>query len=316
MEKMIIVPPAAEGLRLDQALTAQVPELTRSQAQRLLRLGRILLAGQMARPAQRVAAGQQISLNLPSAEPMELQPTPLDLHILYEDQHLIVINKAAGVVVHPAPGHQQDTLVHGLLHHCRDLAGIGGLLRPGIVHRLDKYTSGALVAAKHDAAHQGLVREFAQGRVNKQYLALVWNHPRPQGRIDQPIGRHPVDRKRMSGHSRSSRPALSSWQVMEYYDGPLSLLKVHLHTGRTHQIRVHLSEAGFPLLGDTVYAPKKARQSIPGLAGPAPRQMLHAWQLEFIHPITAELVSLTAPLPEDMQSIIEQLKAQLCSRQL
>ncbi len=295
-------------MRLDQALASQLPEFTRSQLQRLLQLGMVYMNGAPARAAQKVAAGQVVHFNLPPAEPLAIVPTQLELDILYEDQHLLVVNKAAGMVVHPAPGHAENTLVHGLLHHCQDLAGIGGVLRPGIVHRLDKDTSGALVVAKDDPAHQGLVKAFAGGQVTKTYLALVWGHPAKQGSIDTPIGRHPIDRKRMSGHSRSGKPARSGWQVQSYYQGPISLLAVSIYTGRTHQIRVHLSEAGFPLLGDATYAPKKARLSLPGLSFKAPRQMLHAHKLGFVHPVTHAPIDITASLPQDMENIIDLLE--------
>ena len=308
MEIKLTLPAESNGLRLDHALCSQIPEFTRNQLQRLLRTGMVKVNDQLARAAQKVVAGQQVCLRLPPAEALELEPTPLPLDILYEDQHLIVINKALGVVVHPAPGHSQNTLVHGLLHHCRDLAGIGGKLRPGIVHRLDKDTSGALVAAKDDQTHQGLVKAFAEGQVEKEYLALVWGHPPRQGNITQPIGRHPVDRKRMSGRSKNGKPASSSWQTLNYYQGAISLLKVVIHTGRTHQIRVHLSEAGFPLLGDATYASKKARLELPGLSLKAPRQMLHAHKLNFIHPITGKKIETIAALPPDMAGLINQLE--------
>lgn len=316
MKTKIILPPETNGMRLDQALASQIPQLSRSQLQRMLREGRVLVDNQPGRAAQKVDASQHVVLDMPASEPSQPLPLPLKLDILHEDQHLIIINKSAGMVVHPAPGHMQGTLVHGLLHHCREMAGLGDIMRPGIVHRLDKDTSGALVAAKDEPTYLGLIKAFSSGAVEKEYLALVWGHPPRQGSIDKPIGRHPVDRKRMSTRNKTGKPALSKWRVLNYYHGPVSLLAVTIATGRTHQIRVHLSEAGFPLLGDALYAPKKARLSLPGLSLKAPRQMLHAHVLSFIHPVSAAPIGVTAPLAQDMQGIITQLEPfKICSEQ-
>ena len=308
MPTKLILPASCAGLRLDQALTMLLPGLTRAQIQRLIREGGAIAAGRALKAAQRVREGQEVEVTIPKVRPLHIVPEEIEFDVLFEDQHLLVINKPAGLVVHPAAGHSQGTLVHGLLHHCRDLSGIGGVLRPGIVHRLDKDTSGAMVVAKGDAAHQGMVEAFGAYRVEKKYLALVWGHPDIEGSITTPIGRHPVDRKRMSGAARHAKPALSCWRVVNYYTGGLSLLMVTIKTGRTHQIRVHLSEAGFPLVGDLTYAAKKARNPLPGVKVKPVRQMLHAAYLAFNHPLSGRRIKITAPLPKDMRTLLHQLK--------
>ncbi|MFH1057573.1 MAG: RluA family pseudouridine synthase [Pseudomonadota bacterium] len=309
------LPAAAAGRRLDQAAAELLgPELSRVQVQRLVEEGWLTIAGRPAKPGQRVRGGEVLELILPPPEPLELIPEAMDLQVLYEDAHLIVVNKAPGVVVHPAAGHATGTLVHGLLHHCGDLAGVGGKLRPGIVHRLDKDTSGALVAAKSDQAHRGLVAAFAAGRVDKRYLALVWGAPPVSGKVEAGIGRHPQDRKRMSSQSRNAKAALSKWKLVRRFPAAgVSLLKVAIHTGRTHQIRVHLAEAGWPVLGDMVYGGRRARRTLPGPADAAlkaaGRQLLHALALGFDHPVTGARVVVTAPLPPDFRAVLHALAA-------
>ncbi len=239
-------------------------------------------------------AGTLVILNEPPAEPSPLEPEEIPLDILYEDADLLVLNKPPGLVVHPAAGHARHTLVHGLLAHCDTLSGIGGEKRPGIVHRLDKDTSGCLVVAKNDAAHANLSRQFAGRLVTKIYLALVqgWFPPGKRGgMIDNSIGRHPVDRKKMAVLTRGGRASRTEWRVAQELPGIGTLVECTLHTGRTHQIRVHLKHLGHPLLGDTLYAPR--------LAGHYPRQMLHAWKLGFAHPRTGEPMHFCSPLPED-----------------
>lgn len=306
------MPPGLAGQRLDRAvLELASGDLSRSQVQRLLRQGMVTLDGAPAKAAQKVRAGQRVGLTIPPPEPDRLIPEAMDLAILYEDEHLIVINKPPGLVVHPAPGHAEHTLVHGLLHHCGALASVGGRQRPGIVHRLDKDTSGALVAAKSDQAHRGLVTAFAAGRVDKAYLALVWGSPPAFGSVDTGIGRHPVDRKRMSGKSRHTKPALSRWRLVRRFPAGLSLLKVTIKTGRTHQIRVHLSESGFPVAGDPLYGGRRDRRTLAGPAGQAlraaGRQMLHALELAFDHPVTKERLRFLAPLPPDFRAVLHAL---------
>ncbi len=308
------VPPGLSGQRLDRAvLELAGPDLSRSQVQRLLRQGMVTLDGAPAKAAQKVRAGQRVGLTVPPPEPDRLLPEAMDLEVLFEDEHLIVINKRPGLVVHPAPGHADHTLVHGLLHHCGALAAVGGRQRPGIVHRLDKDTSGALVAAKSDAAHRGLVTAFAAGRVDKAYLALVWGSPPARGSVDTGIGRHPVDRKRMSSKGRHTKPALSRWRLVRRFPAGLSLLRVAIKTGRTHQIRVHLSEAGFPVAGDPLYGGRRGRRGLAGPAGQAlraaGRQMLHALELGFTHPVSREPLRFTAPLPPDFRAVLHALAA-------
>jgi 23S rRNA pseudouridine1911/1915/1917 synthase len=307
------IPSEAAGRRLDQTLCEFMgPEFSRAQVQRLIDGKAVVLRGLPARSSTRVKPGQAIDVRLPAPEPTELVPESMNLAVRYEDDHLIVVNKPPGLVVHPAAGHTTGTLVHGLLHHCGDLAGVGGKLRPGIVHRLDKDTSGVLVAAKHDQAHRGLVAAFAAGRVEKEYLALVWGNPLEIGQIDTGIGRHPVDRKRMSSAGTSTKAALSRWLVVSRFTPGLSLLRVRIHTGRTHQIRVHLSEAGWPVVGDQLYGSRRARRELPGKLGQtvkaAGRHLLHALRLAFDHPLTKNWVEVTAPLPPDFRSVLRELE--------
>jgi 23S rRNA pseudouridine1911/1915/1917 synthase len=240
---------------------------------------------------------------------------PLPLDILYEDPHLLVVNKAAGLVVHPAAGHASGTLVHGILYHCPDLEGIGAEKRPGIVHRLDKDTSGIMVVAKNARAHDDLSRQFKARSIEKHYLALVVGSPKADnGRIDLPIGRHPVERKKMSARSRRGREALTLWQVRERFIGA-TLIDVELKTGRTHQIRVHCQAMGFPILGDPIYGRKGAAKQITAgnpawqaVFQSAARQMLHAHRLGFKHPADDRPLSFEAPLPADMADLLEKLR--------
>jgi 23S rRNA pseudouridine1911/1915/1917 synthase len=314
IDQVVSVPAEAEGRRLDVVAHELLgADFSRSQVQRLLREGHITLDGGRARAALKVRAGQTIGVTLPEPEPTELVPQAMDLGVLFEDDYLIVVNKPPGLVVHPAPGHSQGTLVHGLLHHCQGgLAGVGGKLRPGIVHRLDKDTSGALVAAKSDLAHRSLVAAFAAGKVSKTYLALVWGAPPAKGKVETGIGRHPVDRKRMSSKGRHTKSAQSRWQVTRRFKAGLSLLRVQIHTGRTHQIRVHLSESGYPVALDATYGGKRQQRSAPepvaAALKQASRQMLHALELGFSHPITGQRLNFMAPLPPDIRSVLRALE--------
>ncbi|MBI4799300.1 MAG: RluA family pseudouridine synthase [Desulfarculus sp.] len=309
------VPADARGQRLDQALCRLLgDDFSRAQVQRLIEQGDITQAGRSLKASLRLQGGEDLAVSLPQPEPLELIPQAMDLKVLFEDAHLIVVNKAPGLVVHPSPGHGQGTLVHGLLHHCGDLAGVGGKLRPGIVHRLDKDTSGALVAAKDDQTHRALVAAFAAGHVRKEYLALVWGQPPATGRVQTAIGRHPLDRKRMSSQGSHTKAARSHWRVVHRFPAAgVSLLRVQIATGRTHQIRVHLSEAGFPVLGDALYGGRRARRALPGDAGAAlgaaGRQLLHAVNLAFDHPIGGQRLEITAPLPEDFRQVLRALLA-------
>jgi 23S rRNA pseudouridine1911/1915/1917 synthase len=276
------------GARLDQFLAARRPDLSRARVQALIRSGHITINGEAVRPAHRLRRGECISLIEPPPEPSALLPEDIPLDVLYEDRDVIVLNKAAGLVVHPAAGHRGGTLVNALLHRCEGLSGIGGIERPGIVHRLDKDTSGCLVVALNDATHQALVRQFAGRTVEKIYLALVAGKPRAsRGEIDAPIARHPVHRQRMAVAERG-RAARTIWRVLREIEGG-TLIECRLHTGRTHQIRVHLKHIGLPLLGDEVY----------GKRAGFPRQMLHAWRLAFDHPRTGERLNFVSPIPAD-----------------
>jgi 23S rRNA pseudouridine1911/1915/1917 synthase len=283
------IEPHEAGTRLDHFLAGHVPVLSRSRLQNLANTGHILVNGERPpKPGVKLRAGDAVSLNEPAATPSETLPEAIDLTVLFEDDDLIVINKPPGLVVHPAVGHANGTLVNALLHHCDELSGVGGVERPGIVHRLDKDTSGCMVAAKNDLAHQSLSAQFAERDVTKIYLALaVGPFAKRSGIVDAPIGRHKVHRQLMSVH-RDGKPARTSWRVLAEL-GVGTLVECTLHTGRTHQIRVHLKHLGHPLLGDVVY----------GKPAGLPRQMLHAWKLGFNHPRTGERLDFCAGLPAD-----------------
>lgn len=291
-----------DGARLDQWL-ARALGVARTYVARLLEQDHVTYLGprRMARlkPSQRLEAGDMLRVEPLPVEPLEVEPENIPLHVVYEDRHLLVLIKPRGLVVHPAPGSLRGTLVNALMAHCTDLSGIAGVGRPGIVHRLDKDTSGLMVIAKNDAAHMGLTNQFAARQVHKIYLALVHGHPGAASRIDMPIGRHPQDRKRMAVVS-NGRPAVTEYQRIEIFDD-YSLLRIKLHTGRTHQIRVHLSWMGHPVAGDPMYC----RRDPLGLAG----QFLHAAQLGFEHPVTGEAMAFEAPLPVDVAAVLESLRA-------
>jgi 23S rRNA pseudouridine1911/1915/1917 synthase len=311
-----IVSPVPE-FRLDVFLTSRIAALTRNRVQELIRSGMVEVNGSRnLKTGYRLKIGDRISVFLPPAQSMELEPEPIKLDIIHEDATLLILNKPPGLVVHPAPGHSTGTLVHGLLQHCRDLSGIGGVLRPGIVHRLDKDTSGLVVVAKHDRGHLFLCRQFSAGQVTKKYIALVHGVPKAKtGKVDLPIGRHPKKRKEMSIRPDNGRPALTYWERMETYGPHFSLILVTPKTGRTHQIRVHLAHLGHPIMGDPVYGYKKNwwKKQIRIQEGPLPeigRQMLHAGTLGFIHPDTGDYCEFSAPLPADMEEVIAALRSQ------
>src|SRR5438105_6896757 len=283
-------------LRLDQFMAKRLPEFSRSRLQQLIRDGFVRLNDSTSRPRQIVRGGDKIELTEPPLEKIEMLPEVIPLEILFEDDDLIVINKSPGLVVHPGAGHREHTLVNALLNHCATLSGIGGKERPGIVHRLDKETSGSLVVAKNDATHRDLSKQFAARTVEKIYLALVAGKLRkPAGAIEGKIGRHPVHRKQMSATTLRGRVAKTEYRVVRSSDRA-SLIECRLHTGRTHQIRVHLHHLGHPVVGDKVYAP--------GFAKNFPRQMLHAWKLGFYHPRTGEWNNFEAVLPADFKQAI------------
>jgi 23S rRNA pseudouridine1911/1915/1917 synthase len=284
-------------LRLDQFLAKQLPEYSRSRLQQLIRAGFVRVNERATRPRQIVRIGDKIDLLEPPLEKIEILPEPIPLDVLFEDDDLIVINKPAGLTVHPGAGQREHTLVNALLSYCTTLSGIGGKERPGIVHRLDKDTSGCLVVAKNDIAHRELSKQFAARTVEKIYLALVAGKlRRPAGIIDEKIGRHPVHRQRMSVSARHGRAAKTEYRVIRSSD-QASLIECRLHSGRTHQIRVHLHHLGHPVLGDKIYAPRFAKNF--------PRQMLHAWKLGFHHPRTGEWKNFEATLPSDFATAIK-----------
>ena len=294
-----------EGERADALLARLVPELTRSSVQRLLEGGAALCGGVPLRKNHRPAPGSVITLTLPDPEPVDVRPQDIPLDVVYEDGDLIVVNKPVGMVVHPAPGHPDRTLVNALLFHCGDsLSGIGGALRPGIVHRIDQNTSGLILAAKNDRAHLALAAQLQDHSLARTYEAVAAGGFREdRGTVDAPIGRHPTERKKMAVDPRSGRPAVTHWSVLTRY-GPYTHLECRLETGRTHQIRVHMASIGHPLLGDSVYGGRGT--AFPGLAG----QCLHARRLRFLHPATGQPVELECPLPPWFVQVLARLKAQ------
>ena len=293
--------PEAAGERLDSFLAARLPGLTRSSAARLIETGQVLVDGKPARKSARLAGRETVEVTLPDPEPADALPQDIPLDVVYEDDDVIVVNKPSGLVVHPAPGHPDGTLVNALLHHCGgSLSGVGGELRPGIVHRIDRDTSGLIIAAKNDAAHQALAAQLADHTLARTYEAVVVGALREDGgTVDAPIGRCPSDRKKMAVVPNGKR-AVTHWEVLERFPG-LTHVRCRLETGRTHQIRVHMAHLGHPSYGDTVYGGKKP---VPGLTG----QCLHAVGLRFVHPRTGETVELSCPLSGEFQALLEKLR--------
>ena len=301
METLTLRPGEAQaGRRIDAWLAEAVETLTRSAAARLLEEGLVTSGGRPLTKSYRLTGGETVALVLPEAEPVDLIPQDIPLDIVYEDSDVIVVNKPKGLVVHPAPGHPDGTLVNALLFHCgSSLSGVGGALRPGIVHRIDRDTSGLIIAAKNDLAHQGLAAQLQDHTLARTYQRIVIGNLRQDsGTVNAPIGRHPTDRKRMAVVS-GGRTAVTHWQVLDRFAG-YTHLRCRLETGRTHQIRAHLASIGHPLLGDTVYGAKKP---VPGLAG----QCLHARRLRFVHPSTGRIIEVECPLPSWFQAVLEKL---------
>ena len=295
--------------RLDTFLRGKFPAISRGAIQRLIEQGHIRVNGRTVKPTHTPRAGEQVEVHWPEARVAEAQPEPIPLDILYEDESLLVLNKPPGLVVHPAAGHEEHTLVNALLHHCAgQLSGIGGVARPGIVHRLDKETSGCLVVAKNDDTHLALSAQFATRKVQKIYRAILCGElPRDQGEIRAAIARHPSHRKRMAVDDNLGREARTGYQVLERLSGA-TLIQAVLHTGRTHQIRVHFQFLGFPLVGDATYG-NRQNQRLADLTGyTAPRQMLHAGRLAFIHPRTGKRLCSEAPRPEDFLDALAALR--------
>ena len=289
------------GERADALVCRLVPDLTRSAAQKLLERGAVTSAGRPVRKNDRPAPGDVLEVVLPDPEPIDVRPQNIPLDVVYEDGDVIVVNKPVGLVVHPAPGHPDGTLVNALLYHCGEsLSGINGELRPGIVHRIDRDTSGLIIAAKNDRAHLALAAQLQDHSLARTYEAVaVGNLQEDSGTVDAPIGRHPVDRKKMAIDRKNGREAVTHWTVLARYPG-YTHVECRLETGRTHQIRVHMAAVGHPLLGDTVYGAKKP---VPGLAG----QCLHARRLRFVHPSTGETVELECPLPDWFQKVLRKI---------
>ena len=291
------------GERADAFLARTVEELTRSAAQRLLEEGSVTLNGKTLKKNYKTTPGDVLEVVLPDPEPVDVVPQDIPLDVVYEDSDVIVINKPVGMVVHPAPGHPDGTLVNALMYHCGDsLSGINGELRPGIVHRIDRDTSGLIIAAKNDKAHLALAEQLQDHSLARVYEAIaVGGFREDSGTVNAPIGRHPVDRKRMAIDPRNGRNAVTHWTVLERFSGGYTHIQCQLETGRTHQIRVHMASIGHPLLGDIVYGNKKP---YPGLAG----QCLHARKLKFIHPSTGKLVEVECPLPDWFENTLRKLR--------
>ena len=289
------------GERADQLIARLAPGLTRSAAQRLLEEGAVTRNGRPVKKNYKAAEGDVLTVVLPDPEPAEAVPQDIPLDVVYEDGDVIVVNKPVGLVVHPAAGHPDGTLVNALLYHCGEsLSGINGALRPGIVHRIDRDTSGLIIAAKNDAAHQALAAQLADHSLYREYEAVCVGVLREDaGTVDAPIGRNPTDRKKMAVDRKNGRPAVTHWSVLARYPGHTHI-RCRLETGRTHQIRVHLASMGHPLLGDTVYG---AKRPVPGLAG----QCLHARRLSFVHPRTGERLTLECPLPPWFEEVLTKL---------
>ena len=303
MKQFFTVTGEGEASRLDAFLSAQLDGLSRSHIQKILKGGGVLVNGRPEKSSYRVAPGDQVELEVPEPEEPEILAEEMDLDILYEDRDIILINKPKGMVVHPAAGHYSGTLVNGLMAHCReDLSGINGVLRPGIVHRIDMDTTGVLIACKNDFAHTSIAQQLKVHSITRKYYAIVHGVIREEeGTVNAPSGRHPTDRKKMSINTKNGREAVTHYRVLQRFE-KFTYVECQLETGRTHQIRVHMASIHHPLLGDTVYGPAKC--PVNGLQG----QTLHAGVLGFIHPRTGEYMEFSAPLPEYFQELLKKLK--------
>ncbi len=291
-----------QQIRLDKYLTEQFPEQTRSYLQKLIKDGEVLVNGKTVKAGFQLSKGDEVSVNIPEPKELDVEPQKMDLDIVYEDDDVILINKPKGMVVHPAPGHTTDTLVNGLLYHCKDnLSGINGVARPGIVHRIDRDTTGILIVCKNDISHNSIAAQLKEHSINRRYRALVHgNLKEDTGTVEGPIGRHPVDRKKMAINERNGKPAVTHYTVLERF-GNYTLIECKLETGRTHQIRVHMTSIGHPLVGDEVYGPAKCPFKLQG-------QCLHAMVLGFVHPRTGEYMEFSADLPEYFEELLKKLR--------
>ena len=303
-ERILEVTPDFDGKRIDQCLTASFSDCSRSFLQKLLKDGKVSINGKTQKASSKVAAGDAVLVLLPEPEELNVEPENIPLDILYEDDDLLVVNKPKGMVVHPAPGHYTGTLVNALMYHCREnLSGINGVMRPGIVHRIDMDTTGSLLVCKNDRAHQILAEQLKDHSITRRYEAIVHgNLKEDSGTVNAPIGRHPTDRKKMSVHAPHGREAVTHYRVLERF-GNYTHIECELETGRTHQIRVHMASIGHPILGDLVYGPTKCPFRLQG-------QTLHARILGFVHPSTGAYVQFDAPLPEYFEELLKKLRKQ------
>lgn len=291
-----------QQMRLDKYLAEQFPEHTRSYLQKLIKDGEVLVNGKNVKTGYQLSKGDEVSVNIPEPKELDVEPQKMDLDIVYEDEDVILINKPKGMVVHPAPGHTTDTLVNGLLYHCKDnLSGINGVARPGIVHRIDRDTTGILIVCKNDMSHNSIAAQLKEHSINRRYRALVHgNLKEDTGTVEGAIGRHPIDRKKMSINEKNGKPAVTHYTVLERF-GNYTLIECKLETGRTHQIRVHMSSIGHPLVGDEVYGPAKCPFKLQG-------QCLHAMVLGFVHPRSGEYMEFSAELPEYFEELLRKLR--------
>lgn len=299
---VFVVSQEEQDLRIDRYLSEKIENCSRSFVQKLLKDGKVSISGKSAKPSYKVQAGDVIEAKVPEPEELEILPEDIPLDILYEDEDVLIVNKPKGMVVHPSAGHYSHTLVNAVMFHCKDqLSGINGVLRPGIVHRIDMDTTGALVICKNDASHQKLAEQLAVHAITRKYRALVHgNLKEDTGTVTGAIGRHPTDRKKMAINERNGKPAVTHYRVLQRF-GNYTYIECELETGRTHQIRVHMASIGHPLVGDAVYGPKKC--PFPKLQG----QTLHAMVLGFTHPSTGEYLEVTAPLPEYFEKLLSEL---------
>ena len=300
-KEILTVSEEGNGVRIDRYLSDCYPQWSRSYLQKLLKEENILVEGQKSKANYKLHAGEEISIVIPSLEDVEILPEEIPLDILYEDQWLLIVNKPKGMVVHPAAGHTSGTLVNAVMHHCQgSLSGINGKLRPGIVHRIDKDTTGALVICKDDTTHRALAEQLKEHSITRKYRAIVLGNLAEDGTVEGPIGRHPVDRKKMAINYKNGKPAVTHYHILENFQ-KYTYIECQLETGRTHQIRVHMTSIGHPLLGDSVYTKAKWPYKLEG-------QVLHAMVLGFIHPATGKYLEVEAPLPDYFSQLLENFR--------